>query len=322
MTPLKAKRSSSLELEPFVPAPRGIFAKLWPWLVSLVILAFLFAWVPQKALFTALQAGPWLILGLYTFLQAFLILLADAYATSVSLAITGFRKQFLLIFLARGATYILGILNYALGQGAFGLYLRRSGVATIRAAGTMLFLMIVNIGVILLVASFGLLAGGYPGTAHFDLSLLGYGLLVGMVLYLAIIGLRPRCLQSYQLLAPLLEAGLTGHLRAAVGRLPHILVLVITYWGALRLWGIPVPLAQGVAMVPIVLLIGALPFTPAGLGTTQAALVLLFSPYVPLPNSEVRAAAVLAFSLIYYFLGIVAQGLLGLWCWLGLRHIC
>jgi uncharacterized membrane protein YbhN (UPF0104 family) len=89
---------------------------------------------------------------------------------------------------------------------------------------------------------------------------------------------------------------------------------------SLRLWGIPVPLAQGVGMVPLVLLIGALPFTPAGLGTTQAALVLLFSSCVPLPTPKVRVAALLAFSLVYYFLGIVIQALLGLGCWLRLRH--
>lgn len=285
MTPLKAKRSASLGLEPFVPAPRGVLAKLWPWLVALAILAFLLTRIPRGALFSALEAGPWLSLGAYTFLQVLIILMADAYATSVSLAITGFRQRFYLIFLARGATYILGILNYALGQGAFGLYLQRSGVKTIRAAGIMLFLMIINLGVLLCVASFGIMAGGYSGSSHLDLSLIGYGLLVGVALYLATIWLRPRFLRSYQLLAPLLEAGLRGHLWAALGRLPHLLVLVLTYWGALRLWGIPVPLAQGVAMVPLVLAIGALPITPAGLGTTQAALVLLFSPYVPLPNA-------------------------------------
>lgn len=321
MTPLKAKRSAPPGLEPLVPARRGVLAKLWPWLVALAILAFLFTRIPARALFNALEAGPWLFLGVYTFFQAVLILLADAYATSVSLAITGFRQQFPLIFLARGATYILGILNYALGQGAFGLYLQRSGVETIRAAGIMLFLMIVNLGVLLFVASFGLMAGGYPGLSYLDPSPLGYGLLVGVVLYLATIWLRPRFLRRYQLLAPLWEAGLRGHLWAAGGRLPHILFLVLTYWGALRLWGIPVPLAQGVAMVPLVLLIGALPLTPAGLGTSQAALIFLFSSYVPLPTPEVRAAALLAFGLIYYFLGIVVQALLGLVCWLILRYI-
>jgi len=321
MTPPKAKRSASLGIERSGPAPRGVFANLWPCLVSLAILAILFAWIPREALFMALKAGPWLTLGVYTIFQVLLVLWADAYATSISLAITGFRQQFSRIFLVRGATYVLGILNYGLGQGAFGFFLQRSGVAAIRAAGTMLFLMVINLGVLLFVASFGLLAIGYPRTTHLGLPFLGYGLLVGMVLYLAIIGLRPRFLQNYQLLAPVLEAGLRGHLRAAGGRLPHILVLVLTFWGALRLWGIPVPLTQGVAMVPIVLLIGALPIAPAGLGTTQGALVFLFSQYVPIPNSEVRAAVVLAFSLIYYFLGIVVQALLGLWCWLRLRHI-
>jgi hypothetical protein len=316
------KTSAATGPERSVSALREVFAKLWPWLVALAILAFLFTRIPRKTLFNALEAGPWLSLGAYTFFQALLVLLADAYATSVSLAITGFRQRFSLIFLARGASYLLGILNYALGQGALGLYLQRSGVSTIRAAGTMLFLMIVSLGVTLFVAGLGLMAGGYPDASHFDLSPMGYGLLVGVGLYLATICLRPSFLRGYQWLAPLWEAGLRGHLGAAAGRLPHVLLLVLTYWGALRLWGIAVPLAQGVAMVPLVLLIGALPITPVGLGTTQAALVLLFSPYVPLPNSEAQAAAVLAFSLIYYFLGIVAYALVGLWCWLRLRQIC
>ncbi len=68
------------------------------------------------------------------------------------------------------------------------------------------------------------------------------------------------------------------------------------------------------------LFIGALPITPAGLGTTQAALVLLFSPYVPLPAPGGRAAAILAFALIYYLFGIVSQALMGLWCLRKLRR--
>ena len=173
----KPAGSASVGLEPAVPARRGVWAKLWPWLLSLVILAFLFTRIPRKALLTAIETGPWLLLGVYAFLQVVLVLCADAYATSVALAITGFKQRFPQIVLARGATYILGILNYAFGQGAFGLYLQRSGVAALRAAGTVLFLMIVNLGVLLFVASFGFLAGGYPGSENVDLSPLGYGLL-------------------------------------------------------------------------------------------------------------------------------------------------
>lgn len=321
MVPPKSKVSAPEKLEPAIPAPRGVVAKLWPWLVALTILAFLFTRIPRKALLNAFEAGPWFYLGTYTFLQWLIVLLADSYATKVSLAITGFKQPFYRIILARGATYILGIFNYALGQGALGVYLQRSGVTALRAAGNMLFLMIVNLGVLLLIASFGFLAGGSPRAAYFNPSPLFYGLWAGMVLYLATIGLRPRYLQNYQMLAPLWQAGLNGHLRAAAGRLPHMLFLVLAYWGALRLWGIPVPLAQGVTMVPLVLLINAVPITPLGLGTTQAALVFLFGPYVPLLNSEVQAAVVLAFSLTYYFFGIVSQALLGLWCFRKMRNI-
>ena len=305
--------------KPLPPAVRRVLARLWPWLIALAILAALFARIPRQALFHALKTGPWLSLGLYTWVQWLLVLTADSFAIRVSLAITGFREPFSRLVLARGATYMLGLVNYALGQGSLGVYLQRSGVTALRAAGTMIFLMTVNLGVLLVIAALGLWAGGSPQTAYLNLAPVFYGLGLGMALYLAAVGWRPRALQDNQVLAPLVQAGLRGHLRAAAARLPHLLLLVLAYWGALRLWGIPVPLAQGLALVPVVLFVNALPITPLGLGTTQAALVLLFSPFVPLPDPEVQAAVVLAFSLIYYVCGIVAQALIGLWCFQKIR---
>lgn len=99
-----------------------------------------------------------------------------------------------------------------------------------------------------------------------------------------------------------------------------MLLLVLAYWGALRLWDVPVPLSQGLSLVPVVLFVNAVPITPLGLGATQAAMVLLFAPYVPQPSAEVRAAVVLALALLYYFFGLVTQALLGLWCFHYLRR--
>ena len=320
MVPPEFKELTSGAPEPAVAAPRKVFAKVWPWLVALAILGFLFSRIPRQALFQAFGAGPWVLLGLYTFGQWLVILLADAYATSVSLAVAGFREKFSRIVLARGATYVVGIFNYALGQGALGVYLQRSGVHSLRAAGLMLFLMIVNLGVLLVIASCGFFAGGSTQMAAVNLTPLFAGLWLVMILYLAAIGLKPRILQTYQLLAPLWQAGLGGHLRAAAGRLPHMLLLVLAYWGALRLWDVPVPLSQGLSLVPVVLFVNAVPITPLGLGATQAAMVLLFAPYVPQPSAEVRAAVVLALALLYYFFGLVTQALLGLWCFHYLRR--
>ncbi len=301
------------------PAWRRVMARLWPWLIALAILGALFTRIPRQALFHALKTGPWFSLGLYTWVQWLLVLTVDSFAIRVSLAITGFREPFSRLVLARGATYMLGLVNYALGQGALGVYLQRSGVTALRAAGTMLFLMTVNLGVLLVIAGLGLWAGGSTRTAYLNLAPLFYGLGLMMALYLAAVGWRPRFLQHNPVLAPMWQAGLRGHLGAAAARLPHLLLLVLAYWGALRLWGIPVPLAQGLAVVPVVLFVNAVPITPLGLGTTQAVLVLLFSPFVPLPDPEVQAAVVLAFSLIYYVCGIVAQALIGLWCFQKIR---
>lgn len=314
----ESKGSASVEVGAS-PRPRGIVANLWPWLVALAILAFLFTRMPRKTLWNAFATGPWLYLGIFTFLQWIMVLTADSFATSISLRITGFKERFSRIVLARGSTYILGILNYTLGQGALGVYLQRSGVTAIQAAGKMVFLMVVNLGVLLFIASFGFWAGGSPKTAFFNPAPVFYGLWGGMILYLAAIGLQPDILKGIRILAPAVQAGLRGHLLAGAARLPHMLLLVLAYWGALRLWGIPVPLAQGLAMVPVVLFVNAVPVTPLGLGTTQAALLLLFSPSVPLAGQEAQAAAVLAFSLIYYFFGIAAQAVLGFWCFQKMR---
>jgi hypothetical protein len=307
-TPILPENGSS------APGLKRVLAKLWPVLVALAILAYLFARIPREALWQALKTGPWLWLTAYAVLVVLLALLADAYATVVALSVMGLEPRFSLIFLARGATYLLGILNYALGQGALGFYLQRSGLTTARAAGIMLFVLAVNFGVFLVMACLGVLTGAFHGGSFSGLTPLALGLVGGLLAYLGAVTLRPRFLQDWRLLAPLLEAGLDGHLRAAAGRLPHALIMILTFWGALHLWGIPIPLRQGIILLPVVLFLSALPITPAGLGTFQGSMVMLISPYVPLANPEARAATVLAFSLVYHFLGIIVQASLGLWC--------
>ena len=314
MAPPEDKASASPESGSSFPGLKRVLAKLWPLLLALAILAYLFTRIPRAALWDALASGPWLWLGAYIVFVVLLVLLADAYATCVSLRVMGLRPQFSLIVLVRGATYLLGILNYSLGQGALGFYLQRSGLATVRAAGIVLFLLIVNSGLLLIMSGLGLLAGAFPGGGFPGLSFLALGLAAGMLAYLIVVSLRPHFLQGSRLLAPLLEAGLGGHLRAAAGRMPHVLILLITFWGAIRLWGIPVPLLQGLVVIPVVLFLSALPITPAGLGTFQAGMVILLGPYVPLADPEARAAAVLAFSLVYQCLGLTIQAILGIWC--------
>ncbi|OGR24115.1 MAG: hypothetical protein A2139_07025 [Desulfobacca sp. RBG_16_60_12] len=289
-------------------------------MVGFLILAALFTRIPFSDLRQALARGPWLLLGIYAIIQVLITLLADGYATRISLAVTGVNWRLGKVLATRGTTYLLGLVNYALGQGGIGYYLYRDGITGDRMTGIVLFMLIINFGLICLLAALGVVAQGLAHYPHI-ISLAVWFFFILTSFYLTIIAVAPKTLQRFRGLAPLWQAGVSGHLTAAAGRLPHLFILVLGHWGALRLWGIALPLDQAIILIPTVLVISALPLTPVGLGTTNAAQVILFSPYAPYATPETRAAAVLAFSLIYYVLGIAAQLILGLSSWLWLRRM-
>jgi uncharacterized membrane protein YbhN (UPF0104 family) len=240
---------------------------------------------------------------------------ADAFGTREAFAVAGIPRPWSEVLLARGASYMLGLLSYVAGQGGMGFYLARTGVPAGRSAGAVLLLMIANGIVLVLLGAAGLgIELGRLEDVRTDLLLLTIAAaLAGILAYLIVIAVRPRWLERYSLLAPLFEAGLRGHLRAILARFPHMLLLAALHWGAFRIWGIAVPPVRGLALNPIVLLIAALPVTPGGLGTTQALQVLFFSPYGSAP-------AVLAFSLVHHAIGLIVQAVVGLGCLTLLRR--
>lgn len=294
-------------------------ARRWlPWLVAAAILAVLVREIRLDALRDAFRHGAWLALSLYIVLEIVLALPADAFGTRAALAAAGVPRPWKEVLLARGASYLLGLLSYVAGQGGMGYYLARTGVPAARSAGAVLLLMIANGIVLVILGAAGLGAelarGGLDGAPRELLLLTIAGAFAGTLAYLGVIAARPRWLARHGLLAPLFEAGLGGHLRAVAARFPHMLLLAALHWGAFRVWGIAVPPVRGLALNPIVLLISALPVTPGGLGTTQALQVLFFSPWAPAATTDGRAAAVLAFSLVHYVVSLVVQGAIGLAC--------
>lgn len=297
---------------------RKILSLSLPWLIAALILGVLLVKIPFSNFWQALARGPWLILGIYIVLLVLTTLVADGFAIKISLSITGVEWRLGKVLLTRGTTYILGLVNYVLGQGGMGYYLHRSGIKADRVTGIVLFLLIINMGLVSLLAAFGVVA---QGLAHYPplVTSAVIFLVIAIVVYLAIIAAAPRALQRFRVLTPLRDARISGHLIAAAGRLPHLFILVLGQWGALRLWGIAMPLDQAMILIPVVLIVAALPLTPIGLGTTNAAQVILFSPYAPYPTPEGRTAAVLAFSITFFVLGIFAQLLIGLSSWIWLR---
>src|SRR6202035_5310262 len=101
--------------------------RLLPWLAAAALLGYLFARLPRDQVARALAAGPPGTLAGFAAVMAVLALLADAAATRTALARTGMRRPFRQLLLARGASYLLSLLNPAAGLGGVGYYLVRTG---------------------------------------------------------------------------------------------------------------------------------------------------------------------------------------------------
>jgi hypothetical protein len=299
--------------EPVTIPRKGLVRRALPWAIGLAILAVIATRVPVAAFRAAIGRGPHVQLGLFTLATMVAILCTDSLSTWIGLVALRMRRPLSHVVMVRGATYVLFLINYALGQGAFGYYLNRTGVTGLRAVGATLFLLGTNLATLLVVTmATWLFAGSDPRHAALWWTLVA--LCLAFLVYLFVIVVSPRMLANVQILAPLFDSGLRGHALAIVGRLPHIAVLVLSYWVALRVWGIPVPLVAGLTLMPAVIIATALPISPGGLGTTQAALVYFFSDYAAGATGDDRQAAVLAFAVVYFVYSVVAALVVGLAC--------
>jgi len=310
-----------------VTGAAGRLARRWlPWLVAAAILAGLTARLPRAQLLRALAAGPSWQVALCSTAVVGAALLADVWATLAAFAVTGVRCRWRGVLPARGATYLLGLLNFAAGQGGMGLYLHRAGVGPLRALGTLLFLMATQFGALAAVAAAGTLmdaiagGGGGGGPLAGSLPLLA-ALAAGFALLLVLLAWRPAWLTRHRVLRPIFAARGSGFLRATAARVPHVLTMIVGLWLALRLWGVALPLARGLVVLGVVVLVTVLPIAPSALGTLELALVELTSAYAPGSTAAAQRAGVLAFSFVYHLFSIAAQAAVGLLClaWLTRR---
>jgi hypothetical protein len=285
--------------------------RAWPWAVGIAILAVIITRVPVAAFRSAIGHGPHLALAGVNLAIGACTLTTESFATWVGLIALRLRRPFADIVAVRGATYAVFLVNYALGQGAFGYYLHKSGTTGRRAVGATLFLIGTNLGALLILTTIAVLVGDV--TLPSPQLVLTLEIACGaLACYLVLIAISPGPLARREVFAPLFGAGVRGHALAILGRVPHVAVLVFGQWVALRVWGVPVPLETGLVVMPIVVIASVLPISPAGLGTTQAAMVYLFSAYAAGATVEDRQAAVLAFGIVHFVYGVAASVLVGL----------
>lgn len=290
---------------------KKLWKQLWPWLVGVAICVVLALRVPVDAFGAAIHQGPHLALAAIDTLVILVVLATDTFATWVSLIAVRLRWPMREVLAVRGATYVLSLVNYVVGQGGIAYYLHKGGVATLRATGVTLFIMGTTFVGLLAITTATWMLGTIDNPAIWWTLV---GSCIAFAIYLVIIVAAPSFVARREVFAPLFEAGLRGHAITILARLPHVTLIVLGHWLAMVAWGMDVPFLYAMATLPVVALVTVLPISPAGLGTTQAALVYFFATYADGVTDDARSASVLAFAIVHFVYGTLAQLLVGLAC--------
>jgi hypothetical protein len=294
-----------------------IIKKAAPYLIAALAIVWVLSRIDREKLLEDLHHAP---LGWFLLVSAVMLVLncaADTFAMSAVFGRFGCHVPYRDLYLVRASTYLLAVVNYHIGQAAIVGYLYRvKRIPLLRASGWILFIIGINVGTLFLLASAG--AARTKG----DIAWLRWVPLVcgvGVVVYAALLTIKPRILADRPLLKPLFEMGIPGHIMGVLVRLPHIGVLLT--WHTISLWmfKVNVPVSAALLYLPAYFAVSSLPVNVNGIGVAQAVALAFFAPYVsvapgtPDPH-KVQAAAVAAYSLSTSVISIILQLVLGVIC--------
>jgi hypothetical protein len=289
---------------------RARWGRIAAWAVTAAALGWSFWKTPIGEVLAALKhAAPWTVPAILGTIV--LIYLADSFAMWKTFGWFLADLPFQDVLIVRGATYLLAVINYSVGQGAIVYFVHRArGVPVMRGVATVLLIMGTNLIVLLVLVTAGLAVGGARPPALGAVVGVAWA---GLAVYVAIVIARPRFLASRPLFDVLLSAGLTGYLKAIVVRLPHVAAVIAFQLVALRSLSVAIPLGTALVTLPVVMLIAVLPISVQGLGTTQVAMNFFFAQFVPhamgRPEAVINAASFTA-----QFISFVFQVVTGFVC--------
>ena len=289
---------------------RQRFARAAAWIVTAGLLVLIFHQISFSTIVEKTRAAaPWTVPAAIASVLA--IYLADSFAIWKTFGWFLAKLSYGEVLVVRGATYLLAAINYFVGQGAIVYFVHRAkGAPVMRGIGTVLLIMGINVLALLLLMTVGL--GVAPAVPHALFVVAGVAY-AGLAVYALVVALRPRWLATRPIFDVLLSAGLGGHARALVVRLPHIAALVAYQTAMMHAFGVAVPVTQAAALLPIAFFVAVLPISVQGIGTTQVVMTYLFARYAP-GDAHAREAAVVSASLVSQALAVTVQALLGLVC--------
>jgi hypothetical protein len=285
-------------VEPNPPAPPAPLP-LWRRALAIVAAVALVAWVLTRIDFekfrSAIGRADHAGFVAATLVFTLALLATDSLATAWVYRRTLCPVRFGEIFVLRGASYLPSLLNHHVGQAWLTWFAARVYRAPLaRTLGATLVVYATVLGALVCIASASLPLARRVSMPWLT-PLVAASVAAGAV-YLVVLVAARASLRRRQATAVLAELGPLGHLAALAWRLPHVLVLFAGTWMPFWFFGVPIPLADALALVPALMLIAALPLTPQSVGTRDALAIELFSQYAT-GTADERAATIAAATL-------------------------
>jgi len=262
---------------------RTALQRVLPAVVSLAILVWLGAGVDPGALVQALswRVAGWMVPALLVYGAVSLWIEAMSLTRPLEAGPDAISKW--TAARIKCASYLLGIVHYALGIAALSVLLqRRAGLPLGRAASIVILISSVDLLIVLCMAGIGTVWMQSAGPAiHAGVLFLALaGFFGGLALLRTPASLGPldriRSLAVFEGMRTVPAARLADLFAL---RIAFAVCFVSVCGAAFAAFEVRAPLVQIVAGVLIVALVAALPIAVAGLGTSQAAFIYLFSDY-------------------------------------------
>lgn len=285
-----------------------------PWVVTLALLAYLFSTVDVEAVGEAFRSArlDWLLpiwLGVVV-----LVFWADTFCLSVLFSRLNAPISFAELLPVKGASYFLNIVNYNAAAVAIAYVVRRkTGVPFWETTSSMLLLNVVDLIVLNIYVAAGLvLASGVlePTQQSALIAVSGglFALYFGSMIYwnagfdFFVLGR----LRSWSIFAAFRNATVQSHAVFVLMRFLFILLYVGLQYVSLHLFGVKVPLGELMMYNAIITLIGTLPISVSGLGTTQVAMLEFYGDYG-------TDAQILAYSTAMIVMFAASRAAIGYW---------
>ena len=296
-----------------------------PWVAVGVLFVYLFLTSDRFGVLRAFNQMNWLsfffVLLCYFIFQFIIDCLGIIYTLKqFNLYVPTFK-----VFAARGITFLFTVVHYSVGQGALPFYLSRTGHLSLWATSSaILFLTLIDFYWVVFLSFLGAL-GTIGGSTQFLLIVADYILRIDLALFVVLAlficfwrVIVPRADVFFQPIQKILawfgqnplcsafrQASLRTYWQVAMVRISLHLSMIFFSFLALKTFTPDVPSRVFVLVYPLTLFIGTLPITPAGLGTTQIAIVELLRDFA-------TRETLLAFGMMWGLSIVVLKVLLGI----------